>query len=570
MRDKLLLKMPMTDAVVTPDAAPVAPRTPGRRVWVAAVTAVVAAALVAGGRWGLRHPLPTTWDEAHYDQFLWHDHVRFARGGVRKLVAGLVHDDVGRPPAYRLLVAPWTLWAGVDFAQARVIAVGWLAVTAGVVTATVGRLTRSPAAAVTAAGAAVLTAKVFGSTIHFGTEYALYAGTAITFAGLFLDWDRPRAGRLGWVVLAAGLATAVLSKASALTVVGLPVLLTVAFVRAGRLRGPSVGYVVKAVVAAVVVAGPWWVLNARAAVGVARAGVAFQRRTFGPPSPRAWGRYLAETAHYEIGLPVAGLMLAALAAAVWRSARRSPPAGWPAAAASVAAVDYALVALVLPAVVTIGLQMISVNQDGRLVSHAYVAVAVATGLAVARVGWLRTTAGRAAVGGVLALQAVLLAGPPGVVAAINLHLPLLAVGHHPILRDWEMWDWQPLRAACDGRGLRQPTVGLLGQSFCFNTAQVEVPWAHDDLRPKVVQLWKWEDRNFSLDRTVAAAGRCDVVVTVPGLLGSPVEHEELDNQYNRAVAARLAADPAFGPPVRMTMGRLEPVEVDVFVRRRGG
>jgi hypothetical protein len=43
--------------------------------------------------------------------------------------------------------------------------------------------------------------------------------------------------------------------------------------------------------------------------------------------------------------------------------------------------------------------------------------------------------------------------------------------------------------------------------------------------------------------------------------------EDLDNQYNAEFASRLSQDPRFRGPIRLEMGRFEPVEVDVFLKK---
>ncbi len=62
-----------------------------------------------------------------------------------------------------------------------------------------------------------------------------------------------------------------------------------------------------------------------------------------------------------------------------------------------------------------------------------------------------------------------------------------------------------------------------------------------------------------------SAMRSDIVVTAPGFVGQATDRQELDNQYNGAFAERLARDPHFRGPIRIQMGRFEPVGVLAFV-----
>ena len=525
----------------------------------AAVAAVVLiATLAAGARWSLDQPLPTMADEAHYLKFLCHDRDRWAHGGVRAVAEGIVYDDRTRPPAYRLGVAPWVALAGrrgTDLADLRLASIGWLVATAAVMVATVRRLTGSVAAGLIAAAGGCLATKVLLSTVHFGTEYAIYFGTALTGYGLVRDWDvrRPKLCRC-WP-LAAGIAISALSKASFAPLTVLPVAMVLALWWAGRVRGPGPAYLVTAVAAAAVVAGPWWAFNGGRAIAFARLSVDFQRRSFGPRGVASSLAYLASVVRYEIGLPVSLLIAVPLVAfAVRRRRAERSPLGW------------AVAVLAVPALVMIGYQMLSANQDGRLVSHAFLPLAVAATVAAAALRWRWAPPLAAAC---LAVQAAMLAGPTGAVDAVAARVPLLAVSHRPVLRHWPTCDWSPVRAACLARGLTgTPRVAMLGDSFTFNSDQLEIPWAQHGGAARVSQMWRWDLGAYSPAAIAAEVARADVVLTAPALVGDATEHEERDNAHNADLAAQLTADPAFGPPTRLVVGQDDPVAVDVFFRRR--
>jgi hypothetical protein len=50
-------------------------------------------------------------------------------------------------------------------------------------------------------------------------------------------------------------------------------------------------------------------------------------------------------------------------------------------------------------------------------------------------------------------------------------------------------------------------------------------------------------------------------------VGQATDRQNLDNQYNREFADRLTADPLFQGPIHLQMGRFEPLEVLVFVKK---
>jgi hypothetical protein len=64
-----------------------------------------------------------------------------------------------------------------------------------------------------------------------------------------------------------------------------------------------------------------------------------------------------------------------------------------------------------------------------------------------------------------------------------------------------------------------------------------------------------------------AADQNDIVITAPGFIGEVKEKEDIDNQYNSEFADRLSHDSNFRPPATLAMGRFEPAQVSVFVKR---
>jgi hypothetical protein len=541
---------------------PAAAAVNGRPAMLAAVIAVLVfvAVLVAAGRWALREPLPTTPDEAHYLKYLLHDHDAYARGGLRKLAAAIIYDDRTRPPAYRLMVLPWVALLGPAFAHMRLLAMAWLCVAAALVAATVRRLTGSWPAGVLAAVAGCLATKVVLSTIHFGTEYATFVGTALVAFGLFRDWDRPTADArsLRWWPLALGLAISALAKASFAPLAVGPLLIVAAAWWAGWTRGPRPSYLLAAAGVALVLAGPWWAFNFGRALGFAKYSLQFQRRSFGAPGIGTSVAYLTSIARYEIGLPITLLIAAPLVAFTVLAVARRNRFGSTAAA---------VVALAIPPLLLIGLQMVSPNQDGRLVSNGFVPLAMAAVVAAAALGWFRSWIAPALAVVAVAVQAAMIAMPPETVTAVTARVPLLAVSLRPGLRPWPMCDWEPLRDICAAHGLPAPRVAVLGNANTFDSDQVEIPWARHGQAVRVDQLWRWDAGDYSADKVAADAARADVVITAPGLVGDELEHESRDNQYNAAFAARLTADPAYGPPAHLTVGGADPIAVDVFFRR---
>ena len=67
---------------------------------------------------------------------------------------------------------------------------------------------------------------------------------------------------------------------------------------------------------------------------------------------------------------------------------------------------------------------------------------------------------------------------------------------------------------------------------------------------------------------MAAANASDIVITAPHYAGGVGDsNSNLNNQYNLEFADRLSRDPYFRKPVRLEMGRFDPVQVLVFANR---
>jgi len=66
---------------------------------------------------------------------------------------------------------------------------------------------------------------------------------------------------------------------------------------------------------------------------------------------------------------------------------------------------------------------------------------------------------------------------------------------------------------------------------------------------------------------LGAVSQSDMVLTAPHYVGQASDKQDLDNQHNAEFADRLSQDARFRGPIRLEMGRFEPVEVLVFLRK---
>ena len=226
----------------------------------------LAAALVAIVRWQTEHPLPLWWDEANYANFAINDHRFFRSGGFVRVAKALVFEDPVRPPAYRAMALPVTMFIEPTLPLLRGIALFWAAV-AGWVLFVAWRRVVDPPAALFLVALSFLTPSVIISVGWFGTEYPLLVATALLMAALI---PRP-----SFPTLTAAIALGLLSKSTFLLVAFFPLL--VAMVRAWRGRRRDLVPLAGGSLLGAVIAAGWWMWHLRPALAYAQYGRTFPR-----------------------------------------------------------------------------------------------------------------------------------------------------------------------------------------------------------------------------------------------------------------------------------------------------
>jgi hypothetical protein len=141
---------------------------------------------------------------------------------------------------------------------------------------------------------------------------------------------------------------------------------------------------------------------------------------------------------------------------------------------------------------------------------------------------------------------------------------------------FDQWDWRPVQALGDDCGLKMPAISYLGNGRAFSTPQIQYPWVARATSTRALELdiptvkWLWrfdEDGPIDWQKVMDAANRSDLVITAPHYAGVLQDFANLDNQYNRDFEQRLLQDPMFQGPFHFEMGRFQPVDVDVFVKK---
>ena len=120
------------------------------------------------------------------------------------------------------------------------------------------------------------------------------------------------------------------------------------------------------------------------------------------------------------------------------------------------------------------------------------------------------------------------------------------------------------------RGFERPIVGELGMGPTMNPPQINLPLAKRNLKADVRLLWRYEMGPIEWERVMQAAAQCDVIVTASDYVGKRANKNHLDNQHNTQFARRLEQDDRFEGPVRMKIGKYDPVELVIFFRNGTG
>jgi hypothetical protein len=424
------------------------------------------------------------------------------------------------------------------------------------------------AAAALAALIFALSPEVVSASIFFGTDTSLYLATAAMLYFLVALWSEKSPKPANWIGLGLALGLGFLAKTSFIAI-ALP-LLAFWFVAArwGKRELPRPVSHWKAGVLAFVVAGPWWILNAKAAFAYGHYARTFVRNSLGTPSLATGARWLNSAAQCLLGHGISVLIVllfVAFVVAIIRGKQSLDP----------------LQKTILGACACAGLPIICAQLSGtnhllRHVSPAMIPLAIAAGILFESLGWDRSRAMTAIVCALLCVQLGMLVAPvvspntePVELGFINGALPWRTMVR------FDQWDWSPVRSIADECGLQDPKISYLGNGRAFNKPQVEFPWvarsasikgAAVDL-PDPTWLWRYENGAIDWQSLMTTADQSDIVITAPHFAGEAAYGEDRDNRYNADFAARLSEGQHFRKATTLEMGRFEPVEVLVFVNR---
>lgn len=544
------------------------PRQREERYWLLFASIAVSVLVVAAVRWMLAHPYGIHWDEAYYFNVVLADIHKLHSGNLRQLVSILIGGDPFRPPAYRLLALPFFALFGFHTVLARFVTMAlWLA-SAGFIYLASRRIA-SPIAGAVAVLIFCLAPEVLSASTFFSTEGPLLLATSAMLYFLLDQWsESEQVGRYGWVGLGLALALGLLSKIT-FVLIAFPILaVTFFWHRPKPLSIQALAPLLKSCALAAVIAAPWWLKNVGPAVHYSTSIRMEPRESFGAPSLMTAAKWFGSVAMGLLGPAITLLICVVAIVSVRRVLIKKGAILKPAQRTAV----WACICAGLPLMV---LQVSGMNHNLRYLTPAVIPLAIAIGVLSDATGWIHSRASVAIAGALIVAQLLMIVTPVAFPKQYPVD-PGLVNGGFPwgIWARFDQWDWRPLREISNDCGLQQPQISFLGMGRPLNPPQIEYPWFVDGSvssdawlwRSQPVWLWRYEQGRFDWQKVMSASDQSDIVLTAPGFIGQVSDKQNLDNQYNREFAERLAADPLFRGPILLKMGRFDPVEVMVFVK----
>jgi len=203
-------------------------------------------------------------------------------------------------------------------------------------------------------------------------------------------------------------------------------------------------------------------------------------------------------------------------------------------------------------------------------------LAVGVGILAGTSGWTRSRIALSVSAILICTQLIMLIFPvvhpnkePVDLGFINGALPWRTMSR------FDQWDWRPVLNLADRCGADTPAISFFGGGRNLNPPQIQFPWvvratstrAMKLAIPNVTWLWRSEEGSVDWQAVMDLAHQSDMVITAPRFVGEVKGMEDPDNLHNAEFEARLAKDPGFQGPFRFEMGRFQPIDVDVFVKK---
>jgi len=528
---------------------------------------VVLAITTAAVRWILDHPYGIHWDEALYFNNALRDLHNLYSGGLRPLASILIGGDVRRPPANLLVALPFLVLFGFHTAVARFVTLACWGVSAWFIYLTTRRIA-NPAAGTLAALVFCLSPEVISASIFFSTEGPFFVATSVMLYFVSPYWtDDTELSRSNWIALGLAIGLGLLSKSSFALIAAPVLLITLFFARRRHPSFPITMPFIKAAALGVIIAAPWWLKNMGPALSYARFAREQPRNSLGAPSFVTWGKWFYTVVVSLIGPGLAILIVLLVILVVRKILVKREVSFDPVQRRVLLTCFCALFPLV-------ALQLSGTNHLLRYLCPAVIPLAIAVGVLSDVTGWIRSRAAMAISGTLAFAQLAMIVAP--VVFPNNQPVdPGFFNGGLPwrIMVRFDQWDWRPLREITQNCSLEKPKIAFLGMGRPLNPPQLLYPWFVAGASPserngfdEPLWLWRYEQGPVDWQKVMSLIGQSEVIVTAPGFEGQATDRQDFDNRDNREFAERVSRDPRFRGPIRLKMGRFEPIEVDVFLK----
>ena len=532
-----------------------------------AAAAVIMMMLVAL-RWSLAHPYGTSWDEAEYINQVVIDAQRLETGRLLTLGGRILIKSWGRPPAYRLFALPVIALFGFHTVTARLASLACFGATSLFIYLATRRFSGQVASAF-AVLVFALSPIVVSASSWLSTEGPLYLATSAMLYYLFVYWTDRSEGYANWIGLGLAVGIGFLSKAS-FVLVALPVLGLWLVIGRWMPQGfPTLVSQRKAALLAFLVAAPWWLLNIRPAVAEAHMARNFVQNSLGPPSPATWLRWADTVAQSLLGPGLSILVLLVMLAWLQKAIIKRDAILDPLRRVALGACACAGFPIVLA-------QLTGTNHLLRHISPAVIPLAIAVGILAETVGWIGSRIAIAISSVLFVGQALLIAFPiffPNT-RPVN---PGFANGALPwrIMARRDQWNWMPVQDISRRCGIAAPRITYLGGGVAFDPPHIEYPFVLNGAStrqrpiyfPEVKWLWRPEEGPIKWPKVMDAVEQSDIVLTEPHYVRGEERWDDADNEHNSELAERLSQDLRFRGPIYIKMGRFQPVEVAVFLKK---
>jgi len=537
------------------------------RAWLWLTCFLLLPIIIAATRWILDHPYGIHWDEALYFNNVLRDIHNLHSGSLRLLGSILIGGDIRRPPANLLLALPFLALFGFHTAIARFVTLACWGVSAWFIYLTMRRI-GSPAAGAVAVLVFCLSPEVISASIFFSTEGPFFLATSIMLYFVSFYWGGEAEHPRGWIGLGLAIGLGLLSKSSFVLIAAPVSAVTLFFTRRHHPTIRASYSFIKAGAIAFVVAAPWWLKNLGTALSYSKFAREQPRNSLGVLSLVTWAKWFVTVVVSLLG-PALSILIGLIVIVAFRKIIMKREV-------SLDPVHRAaLVTCVCAVLPLVALQLSGTNHLLRYLCPAVIPFAIAVGVLSDVTGWIRSRAA-IAISGMLAVVQLLMIVAPVAFPNNQPVDPGFYNGGLPwrIMVRFEQWDLKPLRDIAQNCGLEKPRIAFLGMGRPLNPPQILYPWFVAGASPserngytEPLWLWRYEQGPLDWQQVMSSAEQNDIVLTAPTFVGQATDRQNLDNQYNREFAERLAADPRFRGPIRLEMGRFWPVEVLVFVQK---